>query len=84
MHNGKVGVRTSNIEAAGFECVATGQGSVAQPLIALTGEDRGFHDPWSPVFTLRNLPPPSGECYQHERVVGVGGELIGWLSYDTC
>ena len=84
MHNGKVGVRTSNAEAAGFECVATRQGSVVQPLTTLTGEARGFHDGWSPVFTLRNLPPPAGECYQHERILGVGGELIGWLSYDTC
>lgn len=82
--NGEVGVRTWNAEAAGFECVATGQGSVVQPLIALTGEAMGLHDGWSPVFTPRDLSPPAGECYQHERVVGVGGELIGWLSYDTC
>lgn len=84
MHNGKVGVRTANSAAAGFECVSTRQGSVEQPLIALKGGDRGFHDPWSPLFTIRDLLPPTGECYQHERVVGVGGELIGWLSYDTC
>lgn len=83
-NGGKIGVRTFNAKAAGFECVATGQGSVVQPLIALTGEARGLHDGWSPVFTPRNLRPPAGECYQHERVVGVGGELIGWLSYDTC
>lgn len=84
IHNGKVGVRTSNAEASGFECVATRQGSVVQPLTALTGGVMRLHDGWSPVFTLRNLPPPAGECYQHQRVVGADGELIGWLSYDTC
>ena len=83
-HNGNISVRTLNSEGAAFECVANRQGSVAQPLTALKGQVPGLHDGWSPVFTLQILHPPTGECYQHERVVGVDGELIGWLSYDTC
>jgi uncharacterized membrane protein len=80
----RVGVRTVNSQTAGFECVATRQGSVVQPLTPLKGHAIGLHDGWSPIFTPRSRRPPAGECYQHERIVGASGELIGWLSYDTC
>ena len=80
----RVGVRTVNSQAAGFECVATRQGSVVRALTPLKGPAIGLHDGWSPIFTPRSRRPPAGECYQHERIVGASGELIGWLSYDTC
>lgn len=82
--NEQIGVRTWGAETAAWECVATSQGSVVRPLTALKGETIGLHDGWSPIFTLRGQSPPSGECYQHERVVDARGALIGWLSYDTC
>jgi uncharacterized membrane protein len=82
--NEQIEVRTWGAETAAWECVATRQGSVVRPLTALKGETVGLHDGWSPIFTLRGQSPPSGECYQHERVVDARGALIGWLSYDTC
>lgn len=80
----QVGVRTWSAETAAWECVANGQGSLVRPLTALNSDAIGLHDGWSPIFTLRGQSPPAGECYHHERVVDARGELIGWLSYDTC
>ncbi len=82
--NGSVGVRTSNAQAANFECLTSARGSVVELFTALTGEAPRAHDGWSPLFTPSGQHPPAGECYQHERVVAAGGALIGWLSYDTC
>jgi uncharacterized membrane protein len=84
MSDDKIGVRTRSAETAAWECVASRQGSVVQPLTALKGETIGLREGWSPIFTLRGQLPPSGECYQHESVLDAGGDLIGWLSYDTC
>ena len=84
INGGRVGVRTWSSAAAGFECIATAEGSVLQPLTPLKAEALGLHDSWSPLFALPGQGPPTGECYRHERVVGADGELIGWLSYDVC
>jgi len=84
MNHGRVGVRTSNREDAVFECVANHQGTKVDSFTALRGETVAPHGGWSPIFTPPEQRPPTGECYQHERVVGASGELVGWLSYDTC
>jgi len=39
---------------------------------------------FTPIFTPASQTPPTGECYEHERVTGEDGRLVGWLSHDTC
>ena len=80
----RVGVRTSDGGGAGFECVASRDGTSLETFTALSRDASSLHGGWSPFFTLPQHRPPVGECYQHERVVGDDDQLLGWLSYDTC
>jgi uncharacterized membrane protein len=84
MMNGRVGARTTSGGSESFECVANLQGTGVESFITLTSPAPPPSGGWSPIFTPPERRPPTGACYQHERVVAADGSLLGWLSYDTC
>lgn len=38
-----------------------------------------------PLFALAEAELPSGDCYEHEKVIDpLTSDVLGWLAYDTC
>jgi putative lipoprotein len=84
MNHGMVGVRTRNGESGWFDCIAPMNGGVVDQFSRLdAGTQRLPAEGWV-VYSPSPQYPPSGECYEHERVLGDSGQPLGWLSYDTC
>jgi len=79
-----VGARLRNGEGGWFECIAARDGSSIDRFDTLTSADFPLRYENRVVFTPAAQYPPSGNCYEHEKVVGERGELIGWLSFNTC
>ncbi len=79
-----VGLRTRNAEGGWFECVTSGDGKTVTRFEILDPDTRPLHKEGRVVFSLAAQYPPSGACYQHERVLDENGKLVGWLSSDTC
>ena len=84
MNHGMIGMRTRNGEGGWFECVAERQGSRVDSLAPLSEGRERMPGEGMPVYSPPAQPPPRGECYEHQQVLGPSGELLGWLSYDTC
>lgn len=84
IEGGLVGARLRDGQGGWFECVAAGDGSSIDRFDALTTADFPLQHENRIVFTPAAHDPPSGNCYEHERVVGQQGEPIGWLSFNTC
>jgi len=81
---GTVGARLRNGEGGWFECIATSDGASINRFDALSSSNFPLQNENRVVFTPAAQYPPSGNCYEHERVLGEQGELIGWLSFNTC
>lgn len=79
-----VGVRLRNGDGGWFECIATRDGSSIDRFDTLTSADFPLQQENRVVFTPAAQYPPAGNCYEHERVLDARGELIGWLSFNTC
>jgi uncharacterized membrane protein len=84
MDKGLIGVRTRNSTVGWFECVAKLEsaevvriGPVASTAAPVAGEERVVYTPTAQL-------PPAGNCYTHERVLDVEGNLLGWLSDNRC
>lgn len=84
MADGMVGARLRNGEGGWFECVATHDGTSIDRFDTLTSADFPLQHENELVFTPAAEYPPSGNCYEHEKVLDAKGELIGWLSFNTC
>ena len=84
MDDGTVGVRLRNAVGGWFECVASRDGAAVERFDTLTTADFPLQHENELVFTPEGQSPPSGNCYEHERVVDDRGRLIGWLSFNTC
>jgi uncharacterized membrane protein len=82
--DGMVGVRLRDGEGGWFECVASRGGSSIDRFDRLTTADFPLQHENRLVFTRAEQNPPSGNCYEHERVLDAQGEPIGWLSFNTC
>jgi uncharacterized membrane protein len=82
--DGMVGARLRNGEGGWFECVASRDGTSIDRFDTLTTADFPMQHENKLVFTLAAQYPPSGNCYEHERVLDAQGKLIGWLSFNTC
>lgn len=83
MNHGMVGVRTRDGAGGWFACIAPALGGEVDRLEPVVDHER-LPGEGIVVFTPAAQEPPAGECYEHERALGGGGELVGWLSYDTC
>ena len=83
MNRDRVGVRTRSAAGVRFDCIADETGEAVAELEALPDSPSRLPGEGQPLFSPATLGPPTGECYDHERVV-VDGRTVGWLSYDTC
>ena len=84
IEDGMVGARLRNGEGGWFECVATRDGASIDRFDSLTSADFPLQYENRVVFTPPEQYPPSGNCYEHERVLDAQGEHLGWLSFNTC
>jgi putative lipoprotein len=83
MNRGMAGARTRNGAGGWFDCIAPSLGGEVDRLEPVTDGGR-LPGEGTVVFSPVIQGPPPGECYQHERALGPGGEPIGWLSTETC
>jgi uncharacterized membrane protein len=81
---GMIGARLRDGDGGWFECVAARDGSSIDRFDALTSADFPLQHENQIVFTPATKYPPAGNCYEHEKVLDAQGELIGWLSFNTC
>jgi hypothetical protein len=79
-----VGLRARNAEGDWYECTTSGNGKTVTRFETLDSSTPPLHLEGRVVFTLASEYPPSGACYQHQRVLDENGNLVGWLSIDTC
>jgi uncharacterized membrane protein len=84
IQGGTVGARLRNGEGGWFECVTNQDGSSIDRFDTLTSADFPLQYENRVVFTPAAQYPPTGNCFEHERVLDAQGELIGWLSFNTC
>jgi uncharacterized membrane protein len=84
MDDGKVGARLRNGEGGWFECVASRNGGSIARFDSLDSSNFPMQHENRVVFTPAAQDPPTGNCYEHEKVVGKEGDRIGWLSFNTC
>jgi hypothetical protein len=84
MNRGAVGVRTRNRGGGWFECVAAAEGLRVDRFDPLPSGSQRAPNEDRVIFTPPDLPPPSGDCYRHERVMNGMGDFQGWLSTNQC
>lgn len=84
MSRGSVGVRTRNRGGGWFECVAAAEGLRVDRFDPLPSGSQRAPNEDRVIFTPPDLPPPSGDCYRHERVMNGMGDFQGWLSTNQC
>lgn len=84
LDDGMVGARLRNGEGGWFECVASRDGNSIDRFDTLTTADFPLQQENKLVFTPASQYPPPGNCFEHETVLDAQGELIGWLSFNTC
>lgn len=84
MDRGLVGVRTRNAVAGWFDCVAQYDGRTVDRFEAVTADAGPLPREGYVLFTPPAGTPPSGNCWQHERVVDAAGAALGWLSTNGC
>jgi putative lipoprotein len=84
MNRGLIGVRTRNVTAGWFDCVAQIDGHVIERFEPVTAEVGPVPGEAAVVFTPAGGTPLSGTCWQHERVLDRDGNLLGWLSANNC
>jgi hypothetical protein len=81
MNRGKVGVRLQDRTGTPYDCVTdqTGKGSAKVTKTKATALPASG----MPVFLPAREQPPMVSCGRLERVEA-GGNLVGWLHYDSC
>jgi len=84
MNKGMAGVRTGNPHNGKWECIAEQESGDISIFKALPPNVVHLPGEGMIIFTPVDQQPPEGECFEHERVLDTEGELVGWLSYNTC
>lgn len=84
MNKAMTGVRTRNDDGGRWECIAQVEGETVHLFEPLAADAEPLAGDGRVIFTPAAQPPPTGKCYEHERVLYPGGQLLGWLSYDRC
>ncbi len=85
MNRGMVGARTRDDGGGHWNCVAPAGGGDVSIFARVPDGAEMVPGETRVVFTPAPHAPPTGKCYEHERVMNPETpSLIGWLSYDTC
>jgi uncharacterized membrane protein len=84
MNKGMVGVRTRGGDGSWFDCIAQSDGKGVERMETLTRGDLPLPGENAVLFTPVGGAPRQGNCWQQERVLDPGGNLLGYLSSNVC
>jgi hypothetical protein len=86
LDDGRIGVRTRNIHAAWWLCIASADGESVLNFDPLPQNGPELPREAVVIYTsVKNELPPAGACYQHHQPVhDASGNLVGWLSDLVC
>jgi uncharacterized membrane protein len=84
MNKGMVGLRLRRYGGGWWQCTAAQDGLKVDRFQSLLPTERPLPGEGMILFTPIGKSLPAGECYQHERVLGAEGSVVGWLSFNTC